>query len=103
MRRYTSFVKVNAGALQWAPDFDLRAPTTRWTHIGFGFVNVFPALFDLERVETLRGPQGTLFGAGAEGGAHRFITPSPGPTRFGGYARAELAETAHGDYFFHKQ
>ena len=45
-------------------------------HIGFGAVNVFPALFDLERVEVLRGPQGTLFGAGAEGGVVRFITPA---------------------------
>ena len=45
-------------------------------HIGFGAVNVFPQLFDIDRVGVLRGPQGTLFGAGAEGGAVRFITPA---------------------------
>src|SRR6202171_5664778 len=66
-------------------------------HIGFGAVNAFPALFDLDRVEVLRGPQGTLFGAGAEGGAVRFITPEPGLRGSTGYDRAELATTKHGD------
>ena len=65
-------------------------------HIGFGAVSVFPQLFDVERVEVLRGPQGTLYGAGAEGGALRFITPSPGLTENTGYARAELAHTQNG-------
>ncbi len=66
-------------------------------HIGFGAVNVFPALFDLDRVEVLRGPQGTLFGAGAEGGVVRFITPQPDVNKNSGYLRAELASTKAGD------
>ena len=66
-------------------------------HIGFGAVNAFPALFDLDRVEVLRGPQGTLFGAGAEGGAVRFISPQPGLQSASGYLRSELATTRGGD------
>src|SRR5579862_4911761 len=54
-------------------------------HIGFGSINAFPALFDLQNVEVLRGPQGTLFGAGAEGGAVRFISPEPDLERMRAY------------------
>jgi len=66
-------------------------------HIGFGAVNAFPALFDLDRVEVLRGPQGTLFGAGAEGGALRFITPAPNLVKDSGYLRSEVSTTKNGD------
>jgi iron complex outermembrane receptor protein len=34
-------------------------------------------MFDLERIEVLRGPQGTLFGAGSEAGTVRYITTQP--------------------------
>lgn len=66
-------------------------------HIGFGTANPFPVLFDLQRVEVLRGPQGTLFGASAEGGAIRFVTPDPDLHAMSGYDRVELASTSGGD------
>ena len=47
-------------------------------HLSFPSFNAYPALFDIDRVEVLRGPQGTLFGSGSEGGTVRFISPEPG-------------------------
>ncbi|WP_298670594.1 TonB-dependent receptor [uncultured Sphingomonas sp.] len=58
--------------------------------------NAYPQIFDLERVEVLRGPQGTLFGASSEGGTVRFITPAPSLTDYSVYARGELATTRGG-------
>jgi iron complex outermembrane receptor protein len=56
-----------------------------------------PQVFDLDRVEVLRGPQGTLFGSSAEGGAIRFITPEPGLTQYSGYSRVDAGYTDQGD------
>lgn len=64
--------------------------------VGFSASTVYPKVFDLERVEVLRGPQGTLFGAGAEGGAIRFITRAPSLTDYSGYGRGEFSLTEHG-------
>src|SRR3984893_9587763 len=66
-------------------------------HIGFGSINAFPVLFDLDRVEVLRGPQGTLFGAGAEGGVVRFIAPEANLSKQTGYAGVDVATTDGGD------
>jgi iron complex outermembrane recepter protein len=57
----------------------------------------YPLVFDLDRVEVLQGPQGTLFGAGAEAGTVRFITPEPSLTTYSEYARAEVADTVYGE------
>src|ERR1700748_2372724 len=46
-----------------------------------------PLLYDLDRIEVLRGPQGTLYGGSAVSGTPRFLTPSPSLTTYSGTAR----------------
>ncbi len=61
------------------------------------FGNAYPLMFDVSRVEVERGPQGTLFGAGAEGGALRFISSAPALSGSGdGSAHSEVAFTEGG-------
>ena len=52
---------------------------------------------DLERIEVLEGPQGTLFGGGAEAGVIRYITNKPKLNVTEGNADASYGTTAHGD------
>jgi iron complex outermembrane receptor protein len=47
-------------------------------------------LFDLNRVETLRGPQGTLFGSGSVGGTIRYITNQPNLSQLQGAVEGNL-------------
>ena len=53
---------------------------------------------DIERIEVLEGPQGTLFGAGAEAGVVRYITNKPKLNVFEGAVNVGYAFTAHGDH-----
>jgi iron complex outermembrane recepter protein len=52
---------------------------------------------DLNRIEVLEGPQGTLFGAGAEAGVIRYITNQPKLDVTEGDVKAGYGVTAHGD------
>ena len=64
--------------------------------LAFNTDEALPVAFDLQRIEVLRGPQGTLFGAGSEGGTVRYITTPPSLTRTSVYSKETVAYTEHG-------
>jgi outer membrane receptor protein involved in Fe transport len=49
-----------------------------------------PRFIDIERIEALRGPQGTLYGASSQSGTLRVITAKPDPSGFDAWAEAEV-------------
>src|SRR5581483_10822976 len=63
-----------------------------------GKVVIDPNLFDLNRIEILRGPQGTLYGAGSMGGTIKLVTNQPDLQRFGANAQAILSDTDGGGF-----
>ena len=65
------------------------------TYIGNSPIDGYFQLDDLKQVEVLRGPQGTLYGAGALGGALRLIPNAPDPSGFAGSVEASGGRLAH--------
>lgn len=63
---------------------------------GFGFSGDFDT-WDLQRVEVLRGPQGTLYGAGSEGGLLKYVTNPPDPTKFAAAVQVGGEDVSHGE------
>ena len=59
-------------------------------------------LFDLQRVEVLKGPQGTLYGEGTMGGAIRYITNKPNPAGLDFAIRGSTETMAHSSGFGHR-
>ena len=53
--------------------------------------------YDIERLEVLRGPQGTLYGASSIGGLLKYVTVQPRLDRMSVHAGGEIFDIAHGD------
>ena len=62
-----------------------------------------PRLIDLDRIEVLRGPQGTLYGASSEGGTIRFITAQPDLGQYYTNLTSSISGTAHGGVNYDEQ
>jgi iron complex outermembrane receptor protein len=70
-------------------------PLTNAGGLGAAY-NPDPMLIDIERIEVLRGPQGTLFGASAMGGAIRIITHQPNLSQTEGSVGARVSSIKNG-------
>lgn len=58
-----------------------------------GFTPLDMGLLDLNHIEVLRGPQGTLYGAGAMGGVLKYVTNQPDTTEFSGSMKLGASAT----------
>lgn len=63
-----------------------------------GKVVIDPSLYDLNRVEILRGPQGTLYGSGSMGGTIKLVTNQPDPKAFAASAEVIGSGTQGGGF-----
>ena len=63
-----------------------------------GKIVISPDLYDLSRVEVLRGPQGTLYGSGSMGGTIKLVPNAPNPAAFDASAEVKFADTNHGGF-----
>lgn len=69
-------------------DISLTPPVGSWSR-----TVIDPSLYDLARVEVLRGPQGTLYGGGSMGGTIRLIANQPQLNEFGGTVDLDVSGT----------
>ena len=74
------------------------APLTAPAQAAQGKVVVDPDLYDLNRVEVLRGPQGTLYGAGSMGGTIKLVTNAPQLNTFSVSAQSKESGTDGGGF-----
>jgi iron complex outermembrane recepter protein len=73
-------------------------PMTPPTNAQNGTVMIDPNLYDLNRVEVLRGPQGTLYGAGSMGGTVKLVTNQPDVHSFSFSGKVDASKTDGGGF-----
>lgn len=73
-------------------------PLTAPANAQNGKVVIDPNLYDLNRVEVLRGPQGTLYGSGSMGGTIKLVPNPPNPAQFDASAQVTPAYTLGGSF-----
>ncbi len=69
------------------------------TYLGNVLPDIDPS--DLDRIEVLRGPQGTLYGASSLGGLVKFVTLDPSTDAFSGHVRVGVSDIANGSGIGH--
>ena len=94
IRGITSGVKQNAPTVVFYLD-DL--PLTASSPLAVSGTNIFdPQLADVDRIEVLKGPQSTLYGAAAMGGLIKIVTKQPSFSGFEGSVRTEIGSIEDG-------
>lgn len=92
---------MNTGAQQTTNTTAYYVDDAVFTASGFlsvgSLVTPEPELAEIERVEVLKGPQGTLYGASSLGGLIRIVTKKPDATEFYGNVRAEVSTVKGGE------
>jgi iron complex outermembrane receptor protein len=92
IRGITTGSQLSSATGVYLDDIPLGASTSN----GIGYQSLNVNVFDLNRVEVLNGPQGTLYGATSLGGTVKYITNSPDLNGFRVEAGVQVSSTEHG-------
>jgi iron complex outermembrane recepter protein len=92
IRGITTGSQLSSATGVYLDDIPLGASTSN----GVGYQSLNINAFDLNRIEVLNGPQGTLYGATSLGGTIRYIPNAPDLKAFGLNAGVEVSSTEHG-------